>query len=895
MPKQGLARHKVISSGRLIGGRGQGSKKRGAGRPLVTSTEPAYSLYSTDSEDQVTTIHQGLDQCAALLNVILRAETAEAKPISVRGAGKTRAAKSRPLCTLGNERVDIERRKQTKRPVTQTAKKTVPVQKTILSSLSYPGMRNKVHSLAGTSEPASDARFNCRLTTSTPTLSPQRLPPNNTLPPGPSVPPAQPGGSIIGVASVHLGGSTSTAPLASPGAVAMSLPTAPLTGPVLSLLAAQPGGFVSGIGGSAAQGSSRSCSLEVLGAPSVERLALSAPLPSDSSVSGESGHPISSSCSPSCQGPPVLFSEIHSHPQPHPQPHPLANTQPQSAPDAPSLGRGGQLVSTQEGGTLATEAYGHMEGNAGEEEEECPVRDTSAQTCFNIQTHTQLAYTHPHTHIDPVPVQAYLQHTHPGVAPNHTHSYTRMPLALGSKGCSPEGTARQVMTVQYLLGELKALLAGQDRVAERLMCELEQTVSLLPVMVGSSNIQAEIALVLQPLRSENALLRRRLRIVNQQLQERERAEREARDVHCDTDVSALQSELHDAHTSLQELQRGNTELRQALVDTQSQLQQSEAECSRISKDVQSALGEVQGCNRRLQECQKENAALVLNTQKRETEIHTLQEHLRALQVPVTESPAVTDIPTSRLPLTKRALDQYQDQQGPSDHPVSQYLWSLEQKGCGSVSLPCKGPECNYTHQQDFSVCTPAGQSVCVSADQEVGLCVALERKATPPLAFAPLRETVRSPLPVEGLPLPVMSQRGGWSPLTVMMSQRGGGPQGLQSLSVALESFPQLKSLLSNLHQSNGLCSNGAGHSDLSQSHRRRLDMDMASPGKGRNSSLDSTGLSLCEVRSLASDWSAGSSSTFDTRDEQEFRNGLAALDASIASLQKTIKQDLKR
>ncbi|XP_029597096.1 coiled-coil domain-containing protein 14 [Salmo trutta] len=901
MPKQGLARHKVISSGRLTGGgRGQGSKKRGAGRPLVTSTEPAYSLYSTDSEDQVTTIHKGLDQCAALLDVILQAETAEAKPISVRGAGKTRAAKSRPLCTLGKERVDTERRKQTKRPVTQTAKKPAPVQKTILSSLSYPGMRNNIQSSAGTSEPASDARFNCRLTTSTPTLSPQRLPPNNT---GPSVPLAQPGGSIIGVASVHLGGSTSTAPLAAAGAVATSLPTAPLTGPVLSLLAAQPGGFVSGVGGPAAQRSSRSCSLH-LGAPSVERLALSAPLSSDSSVSGESGHPISSSCSPSRQGPPVLFSEIHSHSQPHPQshpqPHPLANTQPQSAPDAPSLGRGGQLVSTQDGGALAREACGHMEGNAGEEEEECPVRDTSAQTSFNIQTHTQLAYTHPHTHKDPVPVQAYLQHTHPGVAPNHTHSYTRM--ALGSKGCSPEGTARQVMTVQYLLGELKALLAGQDGVAERLVCELEQTVSLLPVMVGSSNIQAEIAPVLQPLRSENTLLRRRLRIVNQQLQERERAEREARDVHCDTDVSALQSEVNDAHKSLQELQRANTELRQALVDTQSQLQlantelrqalvdtqsqlqQSEAECSHISKDVQSALDEVQGCNSRLEECQKENAALALNTQKRETEIHTLQEHLRALQVPVAESPAVTDIPTSCLPLTKRALDQYQDQQGPSDHPVSQYLWSLEQKGYGSVSLPCKGPECNYTHQQDFSVCTPGGQSV----------CVALERKATPPLAFAPLRETVRSPLPVEGSPLPVMSQRGGGSPLTVM-SQRGGGTQGLQSLTVDLESFPQLKSIFSNFHQSNGLCSNGAGHSDLSQSHRRRLDMDMASPGKGRNTSLDSTGLSLCEVRSLASDWSAGSSSTFDTRDEQEFRNGLAALDASIASLQRTIKQDLKR
>ncbi|XP_045070921.1 uncharacterized protein LOC123484520 [Coregonus clupeaformis] len=278
MPKQGLARHKVISSGRLTGGgRGQGSKKRGAGRPLVTSTEPAYSLYSTDSENQVTIIHKGLDRCATLLNGILQAETAEAKPISVRGTGKTRAARSRPLCTLGKERVDAERRKQTKRPVTQTAKKTAPVQKTILSSLSYPGMRNNIQSSAGTSEPGSDARFNCRLTTSTPTLSPQRLPPNNTLstlPPGPSLPLAQPGGSISGVASVHLGGSTSTAPLAAPGAVA----TPPPTGPVLSLLAAQPGGFISGVGGPAAQGRSRSCSLH-LGALSVERLALSAPCP----------------------------------------------------------------------------------------------------------------------------------------------------------------------------------------------------------------------------------------------------------------------------------------------------------------------------------------------------------------------------------------------------------------------------------------------------------------------------------------------------------------------------------------------------------------------------------------------------------------------------------------
>lgn len=42
----------------------------------------------------------------------------------------------------------------------------------------------------------------------------------------------------------------------------------------------------------------------------------------------------------------------------------------------------------------------------------------------------------------------------------------------------------------------------------RLMSEVEDSVSLLPAVVGSTNLQAEIALALQPLRSENAQLRR---------------------------------------------------------------------------------------------------------------------------------------------------------------------------------------------------------------------------------------------------------------------------------------------------------------------------------------------------------------------------------------------------
>lgn len=58
---------------------------------------------------------------------------------------------------------------------------------------------------------------------------------------------------------------------------------------------------------------------------------------------------------------------------------------------------------------------------------------------------------------------------------------------------------------------------------------------------------------------------------------------------------------------------------------------------------------------------------------------------------------------------------------------------------------------------------------------------------------------------------------------------------------------------------------------------------------------LSHSTLSECDAESVWSDWSTRSGSTFDTRDEAAFRDGLSALDASIASLQKTLQLDLGR
>lgn len=58
---------------------------------------------------------------------------------------------------------------------------------------------------------------------------------------------------------------------------------------------------------------------------------------------------------------------------------------------------------------------------------------------------------------------------------------------------------------------------------------------------------------------------------------------------------------------------------------------------------------------------------------------------------------------------------------------------------------------------------------------------------------------------------------------------------------------------------------------------------------------LSTSVLSQCDVESLCSDWSMRSGSTFNTKDEAAFRDGLSALDASIANLMKTLQLDREK
>ncbi|KAM4602139.1 uncharacterized protein ccdc14 [Polymixia lowei] len=1011
---KGASKHKGVSSGRLTGGgRGQPARRRVIGgqapKTLQRPTGPAYSLYSTDSEDQVATIHKGLDRCAILLNGILQAEKAEATPSLVR-AVKSGAAKQRPRSSLGKER-DTERKRATKKSLTKTANlQRGPPSPTLRAKVQSPAVdadpgfvanccADPVNPTSGAKTPQSapsrhgpDICFNPRLTTSTPTLSPEKPVssatghPTNAGTPGYQ---AQRQASSAGAdgpdgPKVHDGASEALSlapgvPVPPQIQAAPLLPCQPSSHPLPSPSPAcslpHSGSSASGARAPAPQGvcgpGSQHLGLgrvpgsqhtAIPSAPcscSVHLCELHAPptrLPAQSratskpqaqsqsetlSQSQVHSHPVSQrtfGAVPLAQPRASVPLRLHqSHPLlPQPQTHasplslslpqpgsgqnhrrpplptPLSQAQclhlpqpslpvtrdenlpfpqsrsqpalhesrtdykpPRADSGTPSTGTRGSEPSSGEG-------RGHggatcVEEEEKEVEEECfPVRDISSQTNSGKQMHTAAsigADGHTSVTVAVMPARSNLPpergHTD---APHAQTPLTHTAPSVGREDCPAEKMEVKVTMIQRLLGELKALVAEQGGVAERLLCDLEQTVALLPAMAGSSNIQAEIALALQPLRNENTQLRRRVRILNQQLQERERAERGSRERHCDSEVSTLQAELGDAQSQLGVLQDDITELQQALRDTRSQLQQREAETTHLRTDLEAA-------SSRLLEKQRQKTELALLAQQRLEEIHSLHNLNRILQDRVSsDCPAVIDSSVSRPPLTKRVLDQHQSRQDtaePAPDPVSQYLSSLSQRGRVLGSPPCKGPAAHSDRHIELGAIDSRseiagesfhapGENECLSVSVERGVCVTEEGS------------NGRNKLTAQMSAQPAAS------------SQQGGGPPvpsaaNYQSLDNVFKLLHQSKSVITpHLDQSDGL------PSKQTQSFRRRLEM-------GQDSSLDSVCQS--EVGSVASDWSVGSGSglTFDTRDEMEFRNGLAALDASIASLQRTIKMDMVR
>ncbi|KAI4889794.1 hypothetical protein NFI96_030815, partial [Prochilodus magdalenae] len=863
----------------------------------------------------VTTLHKGLDRCAALLSDILQAEKTDTTESKSKPHVPKMTSKLKSKGVHG--KVDTERKRPGKKAssVSHITKKPAVVQKTILSSQSYPGLRGQpiavdvgsevnltalnpatqsehiqphafplVRPVAGGSSslPSTGVQpstvFNCRLTTSTPVLSPQR--------------PSSSDGQVSHTGSdgvMHYftqqwdatGGRSQqqlTLNTVAPStqytaslAVAPSVQQHPMTSTV-------------------------SATHQTLIPPETKgELRVPSPLVSGSHV-GSFGQSTSLQSQNRSQTSPMMAAHIptqvpiNSHSQ----------TSPQSV----------LVHSSHQEQQLSPEESSEESGGCTSEEDELtvvdttPVRDTSCQTSMNRHT---------------------VMLNHEGKLP------------------SPEKTARKVMTVRYLLGELKTLVANQDSEAVRLISEVEQSISLLPAMVGSTNVQAELALALQPLRSENAQLRRRLRILNQQLMERERAERQARSEDCNLELATLQSlnmtlqtQLHNSHKELGNLQQENQRLQQALQDKETDLQQSKEQCelenSRIRLDVSEALAEMKSCQTKLEDSERENVALTQSLQQKEAEITRLQEMIRNLQKnPPREIPcqhAQKEVPKPPSHLTRSVLDLYENQQketavtDPVSDSIKTYLQTLEDTGHGSPphkshtqahsispSSHCqwKAKE-NGFRSHETKASSPKGLGVpCAKQDSSAGSRSQEQGKSASGTVFVPLKETLLvQPSKLAQNSFCTQANEGN------RVDEANESP-GLKYLGLAFEKLGISKELptqcLKALDDNRGKDflshADGVGSqlkrtnegkvyfADQSQNTRRCLQLGEASLHAGRPSMFENT-FSSCDIKSLASDWSVNTWSTFNTRDEQDFRNGLAALDASIASLQKTLKADLK-
>ncbi|XP_041637929.1 coiled-coil domain-containing protein 18 [Cheilinus undulatus] len=229
-----------------------------------------------------------------------------------------------------------------------------------------------------------------------------------------------------------------------------------------------------------------------------------------------------------------------------------------------------------------------------------------------------------------------------------------------SHGCREE----RVREAGELLGELRALIAGQGSAAEILLGHLEQTVSSSSSsLMKAADIQSE-----SELQSQNAQLRRRVQTLQAQLKQREQAEKsQTMEPLCSSEVMILQDELTVAQSQLQELQGDLTELRKALQDTQSRLRESEARNKVILIDLEATRS-------RLLQSEREKSELASLAHKRLEEIENLNRILQSHDPSI--SPAVVDSQTSNQHFNKQ--QQTEDSAAPPSDRIKHYLLSLDQ-------------------------------------------------------------------------------------------------------------------------------------------------------------------------------------------------------------------------
>ncbi|NWX55555.1 CCD14 protein, partial [Promerops cafer] len=546
---------------------------------------------------------------------------------------------------------------------------------------------------------------------------------------------------------------------------------------------------------------------------------------------------------------------------------------------------------------------------------------------------------------------------------------------LKSRKESPEETAHKVRTVKYLMGELRALVTDQgDSEMLRLMSEIEGSVSLLPAVVGSTNIQAEIALALQPLRSENAQLRRRLRILNQQLREQESSEKTSGQS-CNYELISLQSlnmmlqsQLKESQKGLDSLQAKNEELLK-IIESQKEenkhlakgIQDKEEELlenkqhydihsTKLKIEVEEALGTVKSLQFKLEASEKENKILGITLRQRDAEVKRLRELTRTLQGSMAK--LLSDLtgdnvrPKPDKALSKSLLEDHEKKMQPELFPgstsVMTYLKTLEMDHILIDTDLQFSNKIGEVEMQNLSYEKFAAEG------SKINSSFTEERTSAPRVPPAPLKqdaetgsdsgtllddhtkldETIYIPLtssaskkqqPVSGRSGVLPQSRGACQRLDYHCELSSSVQQyGCEdpTLPDKLNAGYNMKKTVENTLEATGDKAKPEGDkvqvrpSIPSGAAKDFMDKpDQPQPGTYPRASMpfptgisQKTGSKAADFSCISfddfsgrSDWSTSSFSTFTSRDEEDFKNSLAALDANIARLQRTLQSNIRK
>ncbi|XP_062616305.1 uncharacterized protein LOC134278016 [Saccostrea cucullata] len=211
--------------------------------------------------------------------------------------------------------------------------------------------------------------------------------------------------------------------------------------------------------------------------------------------------------------------------------------------------------------------------------------------------------------------------------------------------------------LKYCLKELKECgKINKDKEIKRLVKEVEDTLETIPQLKSTFSLQAEIDLAIQPLRSENAQLRRRLRLMSKQakggvtqLTDHKMEPKKTEDSQLQGKITALQRELvaekemkvklatemKDMHTQLQKMKVERSRFIASVSEKETEELKIRQECLSEAHQFRSDLDrlnrQIKGARIQYEALERENHILQVTLQQRDDEMKQQKDTMEALK------------------------------------------------------------------------------------------------------------------------------------------------------------------------------------------------------------------------------------------------------------------------